>query len=140
MAATQAVFYRDKRGVEPVNKFIDRLLDKQAAKIDHYIDEYLNNQPPAAPPPEFLLTSQLKGELRDLRIRFGSTYFRVLYQRSGNLVVLLHIVEKKSRQLPVRDIELAQKRFIDFRARMNKRPRQPPRAAGTDAPKTRKRP
>lgn len=50
MAGTQAVFYRDKRGTEPVDEFIDALSDKRAAKIDDFIQEHLNDRPPDAPP------------------------------------------------------------------------------------------
>lgn len=53
MAGTQAVFYRDASGVEPVDEFIEALATKRAAKIDEYIEEYLNGRPPDAPPPEY---------------------------------------------------------------------------------------
>jgi hypothetical protein len=52
MARTQAVYYRDKHGAEPVNEFIEALPAKRAAKIDDYVEEYLNGRPPEAPPPE----------------------------------------------------------------------------------------
>lgn len=73
MAETQAIYYRDERGAEPVALFIDALPAKRAAKIDDYIEEHLNGQPPDAPPPEFPLSSQVEGELRELRIRFANT-------------------------------------------------------------------
>lgn len=90
MARTQAVFYRDERGAEPVDDFIEALPPKHAAKIDDYIEEYLNARRPDEPPPEYPISSQLDGELRELRVRFASTRYRILYQRSDNLVVLLH--------------------------------------------------
>jgi hypothetical protein len=37
MARTQAVHYRDKRGAEPVNNFVERLPAKRAAKIDEFV-------------------------------------------------------------------------------------------------------
>ena len=40
MADTQAVYYRDRDGREPVDEFIEALPPKQAAKIDFYIEEY----------------------------------------------------------------------------------------------------
>jgi DNA-binding XRE family transcriptional regulator len=70
VAETQAVFYRDKRGVEPVDDFVESLPDKPAAKIDGYVEEYLNGRPADAPPPEFPVTSQIDGEyaaIRELR-------------------------------------------------------------------------
>jgi hypothetical protein len=54
---TQAVFYRDAKGGEPVDVFLEELLKTQplaAAKIDDAIEEHLNGRNPDAPPPEFL--------------------------------------------------------------------------------------
>jgi phage-related protein len=134
VAQTQAVYYRDLRGIEPVERFIEALPTKRAAKIDDYVEEYLNTKPPDAPPPEFPITSQIEGELRELRVRFANTRYRVLYQRSGNLIVLLHAIEKHTGAVPDADIELAKRRMADFRRRMDAERRVPPRAAGKDAP------
>lgn len=134
MAATQAIFYRDKRGGEPVDAFIDSLPPKRAAKLDDFIAEYLNERPPDVPPPDFPISSQIEGELRELRVRFGNTRYRVLYQRSDNLIVLLHAFEKSTGAVPKADKELAKRRMEDFKRRMNAEPRKPPRAAGRDAP------
>ena len=68
--------------MEPVDDFIEALPPKRAAKIDDYVAEYLNGRPPDAPPPEYPITSQIEGELRELRVRLASTRFRILYQRS----------------------------------------------------------
>lgn len=134
MAQTQAVYYRDGRGNEPVDEFINGLPPKRAAKIDEYVQEHLNGKSPSAPPPEYPISSQIAGELRELRIRFASTRYRVLYQRSGNLVVLLHAIEKDTGAVPSGDIELARRRMEDFERRMDAPRRVPPRAAGRDAP------
>jgi phage-related protein len=134
VAQTQAIYYRDKRGVEPVDRFIEVLPDKRAAKIDDYVEEHLNGKPPGAPPPEFPITSQIEGELRELRVRFANTRYRVLYQRSGNLVMLLHAFEKDTGAVPRAEKALAKRRMVDFKARMNAKPRVRPRAAGQDAP------
>lgn len=139
MAQTQAIYYRDKRGLEPVDRFIEALPAKRAAKIDDYVEEHLNGRPPGAPPPEFPITSQIEGELRELRVRFANTRYRVLYQRSGNLVVLLHAFEKDTGAVPSAEKVLAKRRMADFRARMDAKPRVPPRAAGQDAPPSSRR-
>lgn len=134
---TQAVFYRDAKGREPVDVFLGDLLRTQplaAAKIDDAIEEYLNGRRHHAPPPEYPITSQIDGELRELRVRFARTRYRVLYQRSGNLIVLLHAFEKNTGAVPARDREKAMRRMVDFRARMDAGSRRPPRAAGRDAP------
>lgn len=134
---TRAVYYRDNVGREPVNAFIEALARTNptaAAKIDEYVEQYLNGKAAGAPPPEHPISSQVDGELRELRIRFAKTRYRILYRRSGLLFVLLHIFEKNTDKLPARDRELAIRRFTDFKARMGAEPRRPPRAAGRDAP------
>ncbi len=139
VARTQAVYYRDSRGNEPVDEFIEALPPKRAAKIDDYVEEHLNGKPSDAPPPEFPVTSQIEGELRELRVRFANTRYRLLYQRSDNLVVLLHAIEKNTGAVPRSDVELAKGRMADFNRRMDAERRVPPRAAGEDAPPKRRR-
>jgi phage-related protein len=134
VARTQAVYHRDSRGAEPVDEFIRALQPKRAAKIDDFVGEHLNDRPAEEPPPGFPITSQIEGELRELRVRFANTRYRVMYQRSENLVVLLHALEKDTGAVPRSDIELAKKRMTDFKRRMNAPRRTPPRAAGNDAP------
>lgn len=139
MSGTQAVYYRDRRGEEPVDVFIDRLPVKAAVKIDAAIEEHLNGRDPRAPPPEHPHSSQVDGELRELRVRFARTRYRVLYQRSENLVVLLHGIEKDTAAIPPGAIATAKKRMADFTDRMDAHPRARPRAAGQDAPRRRQR-
>jgi phage-related protein/ribosome-binding protein aMBF1 (putative translation factor) len=134
VAATQAVFYRDVNGFEHVDEFIETLPAKRAAKIDEYIDEHLNGRPPNEPPPEYPVSSQIEGELRELRVRFANTRYRILYQRSDNLIVLLHVIEKDTGAIPRSDIQLAKRRMTDLQGRMDATRRTPPRAAGNDAP------
>ncbi len=133
VARTQAVYYREKSGSEPVNECIEALPAKPAAKIHSYIEEHLNGRDPDAPPPEFSVSSQIEGEMRELRVRFAKTRYRILYQRSGNLVVLLHVFEKNTGAVPVAEKALAKQRMADFKRRMDAEPRRPPRAAGRDA-------
>lgn len=135
---TQAIYYRDNRGKEPVDEFIEALPARRAAKIDDQIKEHLNGKPTDAPPPAFPISSQIEGEMRELRIRFAKTRFRVLYQRSGNLIVLLHAFEKNTGSVPPTALTTARVRMADFRRRMNAKPREPPRAAGNDAPPKRR--
>ena len=133
MAKTQAVYYRAVDGSEPVNEFLDELDSEVAATLDLQIDR-LNGLPAGAPPLPFPHTSQVDGPLRELRCHYGSSLYRVLYRRSGNLFVLLHALRKGGQKLPASDIAIAQGRWDDFEQRMNADPRVPPRAAGHDAP------
>ena len=134
MGWTQAIYYRDADGVEPVDVYLNGLSSRAAAKIDDFIEEYLNDQPEDAPPPPFPISSQIEGSLRELRVRFARTHYRVLYQRSHNLIVLLHAFEKRTGQVPDRDKLLAIERMADYQEAMDARPTRKPRAAGRDAP------
>ncbi len=129
----QAVFYRDPNGVEPVRDFLAALDGPARATVAWQITR-LNELQPTDPPLAFPHTSQVEGELRELRCHYGRRLIRVLYRRSEQLFVLLHIFEKTTRKVPPAEIALATRRWDDFKARMNARPRTPPRPLGQDAP------
>jgi phage-related protein len=133
MARTQAVYYRAPDGSEPVNDFIDQLDERKQPAIDLQIDR-VNDRPPSAPPLPFPHSSQVRGPLRELRCHYGPELYRVLYRRSGNLILLLHMLRKDTGRLPEADIKIAQDRWDDFKRRMDAPKRRPPRAAGHDAP------
>ena len=133
MPRTQAVYYCAPDGSEPVNDFLGGLDQRKQPTIDLQIDR-LNDQPPAAPPPPFPHSSQVRGQLRELRCHYGSELYRILYRRSGNLFVLLHVLRKDTASIPAADIAIAEERWEDFKRRMDASRRRPPRAAGRDAP------
>jgi phage-related protein len=89
-----------------------------------------NNDPPLP----FPHSSQIEGELRELRCHVGREHYRILYRRSRNLFVLLHAFRKDTGQVPEAEKQVARDRWADFKARMDAQRRQPPRAAGSDAP------
>jgi phage-related protein len=128
------VFYRDEKGREPVWEFLRaRLAPGQWETISDQIEE-LNGLDDDRPPLAFPKTSQIDGPLRELRCHSGSSLFRILYRRSENLFVLLHIVQKNSRKVSRRDIELAHRRWLDYKHRMDAPRRRGPRPVGKDAP------
>jgi len=129
----QAVFYREKNGREPVNDFIDRLSPERQEEIDHTIS-LLNRLAASDPPLPFPYSSQVDGQLRELRCHYGRELYRVLYRRSRNLFVLLHALEKHTRKIPQADIDIANARWTDFQTRMNAERKRPPRPAARDAP------
>jgi phage-related protein len=133
MPNMQAVFYRKIDSTEPVDAFIDGLLPAHQATIDGQID-WLNRLTTTDPPLPFPHSSQVRGPLRELRCHYGNLLYRILYQRSETLFILLHIVRKVRGALLEADILLTQERWEDSQTRMNADPRQPPRAAGHDAP------
>lgn len=133
MPRTQTVYYRALDGSEPVDAFIDGLGERKQPTIDLQIDR-LNDRPPSAPPLPFPHSSQVRGPLRELRCHYGPELYRILYRRSGNLIVLLHMFRKDTESIPEADIAIAEQRWTDFKSRMDAPRRRPPRAAGHDAP------
>ena len=129
----QAVYYRAPDGSQPVDDAIDALPAASQAALDNQIGR-LNMAGPDDPPLAFPHSSQIAGELRELRCRVGRRQYRVLYRRSRNLFVLLHLFEKTTRRVPPREIAIAEARWRDFENRMGASQRVPPRAAGADAP------
>jgi phage-related protein len=135
----QAVYYRARDGSQPVRDFVQTLQPMAAhVVVENQIDR-LNLCTEDGPPLPFPHSSQIEGELRELRCHYGSRHYRVLYRRSRNLFVLLHVFPKTTATIPPREIEIAKERWNDFVARMGARPRIPPRAAGRDAPRSRGR-
>lgn len=129
----QAVYYRDVDGHEPVYEFIGSLDPEVRAAIYRQIGRLnlLNDRIPHLPFPH---SSQVAGELRELRCHYGRDLYRILYQRSDRLIVLLTIFAKRSATIPPGEIAVARQRWDLFKARMDAEPRVPPRAAGHDAP------
>lgn len=119
--------------MEPVNEYINGLAPVRQEELDFKIG-LLNRLTSSDPPLPFPHSSQVDGQLRELRCHYGRDLYRVLYQRSGNLFVLLHAIEKRTGALPQTDIDIAKARFVDFRERMDTQPRRRPRPAGHDAP------
>jgi len=133
MARFRAVYYRARDGSEPVSRFVDRLTVKRQVVLDNQIDR-LNMLGTDFPHLPFPHSSQVQGELRELRCHVGRELYRVLHRRSKNLIVLLHIFRKDSGRIPPAEIQIAQDRWEDFKTRMDAAHRTPPRAAGHDAP------
>ncbi len=133
MSNLQAVYYRAADGDQPVLDYIEALDGRRRAALAHQLARLneLTDQRPHLPFPH---SSQVEGELRELRCHVGPELYRVLYRRSGRLVVLLHIFRKSTGKIQPAEITIAQRRWEDFKARMDATPRKPPRAAGHDAP------
>lgn len=95
----QAVYYRDTNGEEPVRQFVDALDEEAQAAIENQIDRLnlLSDEVPHLPFPH---SSQVEGELRELRCHYGRRLYRILYRRSDRLLVLLSVFEKRSAKVP----------------------------------------
>jgi hypothetical protein len=68
VARTQAVYYRDARGNEPVDEFIEALPAKRAAKIDDHVEEHLTGGRRTRRRPSFRSPRRLKIELAKRRM------------------------------------------------------------------------
>jgi len=93
-----AFFYRKSDGTEPVDDFIEGLQLAHQIVIDGQI-ELLNMLNPNDPPLPFPHSSQVRGALRELRCHYGNRLYRILYQRSDNLFILLHMIRKDRGEL-----------------------------------------
>jgi len=133
MSPFQAVYYRASDGNEPVRELLWSLDKKRRVSLLNQIARLnlLSDEVPHLPFPH---SSQVDGELRELRCHFGAEHYRVLYRRSERLIVLLHAFRKTTAKLPTSEVDTAKVRWQDFETRMNRKPRRPPRAAGHDAP------
>jgi len=81
MSPFQAVYYRAPDGREPVLDLIESLDKPRRAALRNQIARLnlLSNEVPHLPFPH---SSQVEGELRELRCHFGAEHYRVLYRRS----------------------------------------------------------
>ncbi|MHB8147779.1 MAG: type II toxin-antitoxin system RelE/ParE family toxin [Vulcanimicrobiaceae bacterium] len=127
-----AKFYRSPDGTQPVDDYIDRQGPAVQLAIDRQI-ERINLLDESNPHLAFPNSSQIDGDLRELRCHYGRKLYRILYKRSEQFVVLLHIFEKHDAHVSEEDKQIAQQRWADFRARLNARPRTPPSPIGRKA-------
>lgn len=132
-----AKFYRAPDGTEPVNEFIEKQKHAVQLAIDRQIDR-INALDEKHPDLAFPYSSQIEGKLRELRCHYGSTLYRILYRRSKQFVMLLHIFEKHDGPVPEADKQIARARWDDFRKRMDAKPRRRPSPIGKKAPRKRR--
>lgn len=128
-----AKFYRTSDGTEPVDDFIQNRKPAVQLAIDRQI-ERMNLLDEAHPHLAFPHSSQIEGELRELRCHYGRMLYRVLYRRSMHFIVLLHIFEKHQGPVPEEDKQIARERWADIRARMDAQTRRRPSPIGRNGP------
>ncbi len=97
----------------------------------------LNRLTSSDPPLPFPHSSQVDGQLRELRCHYGRDLYRILYQRSGNLFVLLHMIEKRTGALPQAEIDVAKARFVDSATGWTRSPAANPDQLGMTPHQTR---
>jgi phage-related protein len=123
-------YYRAADGSQPANEFIDA----QPPQAQAMIDNYLGRLALFGPSLPFPSSSQADGELRELRPDMGRTHYRLLYRRSDDLFIILHAFIKRGGSIDPAEIEVANRRWQDFKVRMDADPRRAPSAIGRAAP------
>lgn len=104
-------YYRDAEGKEPAADFIDALSSEARVKIFRII-RLLKDYGVLLKEP---YTKQIRGKVRELRIRDSQGAIRILYfTYTGRRFILLHSFIKKTEKTPDREIEIAEKRMNDF--------------------------
>lgn len=79
-------FYKDRKGRCFTPRFLDGLQTKVRAKVAKWIDK-LEQEGPNLPRP---YADKVRGKIRELRIVFGSNYYRFLYFFFGKRIIITH--------------------------------------------------
>jgi phage-related protein len=125
-------YYRAVDGSQPA----DESIDAQPRQAQAMIDNYLGRLALFGPSLPFPSSSQVEGELRELRPDMGRTHYRLLYGRSDDLFIILHAFIKRGGQIDQAELDIANRRWQDPRDRMNADPRRPPSPIGRTPPRT----
>lgn len=106
--------YESLEGDQPVEDFIRSLDEKAQNKIARTFD-HVEEFGVALGQPHM---KKLVGtELWELRI-LGSDSIRIFYVTiTGKMFLLLHGFKKKTQKTPRKEIDIAEKRFVEFRSR-----------------------
>ena len=104
-------FYTDsQKGVSPVLEYLEKLNQKEKAKILKYIDFLRENKGYLDEP----YSKHIKGKIRELRIDFGRNRHRIFYFTFiGKTIVLLNAFLKKTNKTPIQEIKKAEACLAD---------------------------
>ena len=108
-------FYQDSQENIPVQDFIRRQSAKVKAKISRHIDLL---QDFGLSLGQSYIEKLVGSEVWELKIRYSSNRYRILYfASSGHKFILLHAFLKKTAKTPKNEVEIAQNRIFDYKAR-----------------------
>jgi phage-related protein len=124
-------YYRAADGNQPADEFVDA----QPARAQAMIDNYIGRLTLFGPGLRYPSSSQVEGELRELRPDMGRTHYRLLYRRSDDMFIILHAFIKRGGPIDQAEIDIANERWKDFKDRMNADLRRPPSAIGRTVPR-----
>lgn len=110
----RVIFYETARGDKPVKDFL-RGLDKKTRTKVYRCSALLEQFGPNLIRP---YADVVRGKIRELRVTFSHDNVRVLYFFAFRTdIVLLHGFLKKTQRLDPGDIELAERRMVDWLSR-----------------------
>ncbi|HEX7837541.1 MAG TPA: type II toxin-antitoxin system RelE/ParE family toxin [Kofleriaceae bacterium] len=104
--------YRTASGARPVKEFLDRLSDEEAADIVAGMKDVATHG--------LIAARHLRGEIHEVRADSRTRSFRLLFAKEGKygqVLLSLSAFEKRTQKTPPREIELAERRLNDWRAR-----------------------
>ena len=105
------IFYRKKSGREPIAEFLDSISEvEHVNKVLQEIEllgkcAYDLREP---------YVKHLEGPLWELRVRFSTNVYRIIYCMKDGKIVLLHGFRKKTQKTPSREIEIARQRYKEL--------------------------
>ena len=103
--------YETETGACPVAKFLSKLPSKLRGKVTTYLEKLEEGGPYLGEP----YTRHLRGDLFELRCNFGSDSVRlVFFYHQHNTIVVTNAFLKKSQRTPIRELNLANQRRIDY--------------------------
>ena len=106
----EVIFYVDRSGGCLTDEFLDDMQSKIRAKVEKWLEK-LEEEGPNLPRP---YADVVKGKIRELRIRFGSNYYRFLYFFFGKKIVITHGFLKKSNKIPLGEIDRSERMMRDY--------------------------
>ena len=107
----EAVLYTTEAGRCPVLEAIRRLPKAERVEIGHTLRLVQEEGPDIGMP----FTERVTGELSVIRVRVGRTRWRLFFFVYVEMeLVILHMFAKKTRALPRREIETAERRRRDW--------------------------
>ncbi|MGI8855534.1 MAG: type II toxin-antitoxin system RelE/ParE family toxin [Thermomicrobiales bacterium] len=106
-------FYETATGDSPARAFLQALPKEARRKCGRYM--LFLQESGLALPASYL--RKLEGSIWELRPEYDGIEYRLLFGHSGKLFVFVHAFIKKRQKTARADIELAQRRFDDWRVR-----------------------
>jgi len=107
------LFYETAAGRQPTREFLNSLPVKVRAKISKWVVK-LEECGPNLPRP---YADIVQGKIRELRIIFASTQYRLLYFFYGKYIIITHGFIKKTDNVPDNELMKAEYMMRDFELR-----------------------